>query len=175
MDGINLVFVQIFTAWFVLFDANLTVVLARCLFLPQVNNSQSSVALQFFLGAVDSGNRRNCVIPVAGMGFCFHFNVQAKCLNQTVHLLILYTLSFIQHITCMSQMIFNLSILLPRAVFGDDLPVATVFSEDVEEFASQACLPWFNQALGVDHQPAGLPVLMTSHYILRSWKRESRA
>lgn len=108
------------------------------------------------------------------MGFCFRFNVQAKCLNQTVHSLTLYTLSLIQHIVCISQMIVNLSILLPRAGLGDGLPVATVFSEDVEEFAPQAWLPRFNQALGVDHQPAGLPVLMTSHYILRPWKRDSR-
>lgn len=49
------------------------------------------------------------------------------------------------------------------------LPAATVISEDVENFMSQGRLPRFNQALGVDHQPAGLPVLMTSHNIFRSW------
>lgn len=72
------------------------------------------------------------------MGLRFRFNVQAKRLNQTVHLLTLYTLSFIQHIVCVTQMIVNLSILLPQAGLGDGLLVATVFSEDVEEFAPQA-------------------------------------
>lgn len=51
--------------------------------------------------------------------------------------------------------------------------MATNFSEDVEELASQAGLPRFDQALGVDRWPAGLPVLMTSHNILKSWKREN--
>lgn len=47
--------------------------------------------------------------------------------------------------------------------------MAAVFSEDVEEFASQTRLPGFNQALSVDHQSTSLPVLMASHYILKSW------
>lgn len=47
--------------------------------------------------------------------------------------------------------------------------MAAVFSEDVEEFASEACLPRFNKALGVNNKSAFLPVFMTSHHILRSW------
>lgn len=47
--------------------------------------------------------------------------------------------------------------------------MAAVFSEDVEEFASEACLPRFNKALGVNNKSAFLPVFMTSHHILRSY------
>lgn len=52
--------------------------------------------------------------------------------------------------------------------------MTAVLSEDVEELGSQACLPGFNQALGVDYRPACFPVLMTSHDVLRSWKKKSR-
>lgn len=50
--------------------------------------------------------------------------------------------------------------------------MAAVFSEDVEEFASEACLPRFNKALGVNNKSAFLPVFMTSHHILRSYSGE---
>lgn len=66
-------------------------------------------------------------------------------------------------------MIHHRSVPLSIAVLGDSLPAAAVFSEDVEQFASQVRLPWFNKALGVDHETARLPVFMTSHDILRSW------
>lgn len=125
----------------------------------------SIVALQLFLWDVAFGNRRN---PWRETGFRFRLGVRAKCLisnRPSVHL------------ACSTQSLLDdpppLHPSVLSAVLGDVLPpVATVFSEDVEEFAPQARLPWFNQALGVDHQSAGLPVLMTSYHIFKSWRRE---
>ncbi len=103
------------------------------------------------------------------MGFCFHFSVQAMPDSNSPSFLFC---TLCQQIICMSQMILPLSVPLSIAVVGDALPVAAVFSEDVEDFAPQVWLPRFNQALGVDHQSAGLPVLVASHHILWSWRRE---
>lgn len=51
--------------------------------------------------------------------------------------------------------------------------MAAVFLEDVEEFATQTRLPGLYQTFGVHHQPAGLPVLVAGHHVLRPWKTET--
>lgn len=67
------------------------------------------------------------------------------------------------------QGIHRLCILLSITALCDFLPQAAVFSEDVQEFSSQACLPRFHKAFGVHHKPSTFPVFMASHYIFRPW------
>ena len=154
------------SSW-LLFDSEVTVVSGEVSDYSTVcaDFHHSIVALQLFLGDEAFGNRRN---PWRETGFRFQLGVQVKCLIQIDPLFILaYSTQ------CLLDDPPPLHPSVLSAVLGDVLPpVATVFPEDVEEFASQARLPWFNQALGVDHQSAGLPVLMTSYHIFKSWRRE---
>lgn len=128
---------------------------------PQFYNNHSIVAF--------------CVLGL--LLFAFTFSVQAMSNSGSCCVHVAHYFTYPSHNICMWMLILSIApYIYPVQLLSDALPAATVFPEDVEDFASQAWLPRFNKALGVDHQSARLPVLMTSHYILRSWwQRPSRA